>query len=77
MNTMGCSLLFLAGFALVIGFIPILTWINLAVALPLAVVAMISAGLSSRKRSAQPADQAMFWIAAGLGAVIILRMVML
>lgn len=74
MNTMGCSFLLMAAVALVVGFIPILTWINLFVALPLAAVGMVSAGLIARKSTAQPADKTMFWIAIALTATILLRM---
>ena len=74
MNTMGCSFLLMAAIALIVGFIPILTWINLFVALPLAAVGMISAGLIARKSTAQPADKTMFWIALALTATILLRM---
>lgn len=74
MNTMGCSFLLMAAVALVVGFIPILTWINLFVALPLAAVGMVSAGLIARKSTAQPADKTMFWIALALTATILLRM---
>ena len=75
MNTMGCSFLLMAAVALVVGFIPILTWINLFVALPLAAVGMVSAGLIARKSTAQPADKTMFRIAIALTATILLRMV--
>lgn len=77
MNTMGCSTLFLAATALVIGFIPILEWTNLFVALPLALFGIISAGNSARKPSAQSADKTIFWISVALGATILLRMMVL
>lgn len=77
MNTMGCSTLFLAAVALMVGFIPILGWITVGIALPLAVVSMAIAGNAARKPMAQSADKALFWIAAGLAATIIFRMVVL
>lgn len=77
MNTMGCSILLMAAAALVVGFIPILTWINVLVALPLALIAAVISGLGARKNHAQQADKAMFWLSVGLAAVIVLRTVML
>lgn len=77
MNNMGCSTLFLAAAALVIGFIPILEWTNPFVALPLALFGIISTGISARKPSAQAADRAVFWIAVAIGVTIILRMMVL
>lgn len=77
MSTMGCSVILLAAIALVVGFIPILTWINLVVALPLALVGAVMAGLHARKPNAQPADKAIFWIAVGIGATIVARMMAL
>ena len=77
MNTMGCSVLLMAAAALVVGFIPILTWINVLVALPLALVAAVISGLDARKNHAQQADKAMFWLSVGLAAVILLRTVIL
>lgn len=77
MNTMGCSTLLMAGVALMVGFIPILTWINLVVALPLALIAAVISGLDARKNHSQQADKAMFWISVGLAAVILLRTVMM
>lgn len=73
MNTMGCSTVFLAAAALVIGFIPILEWTNLFVALPLALFGIISTGNAARKPSAQSADKAVFWISVAIGATVILR----
>lgn len=77
MNTMGCSVLLMAATALVVGFIPILTWINVLVALPLALIAAIISGLDARKNHAQQADRAIFWISVGLAATILFRTVML
>lgn len=75
MSTMGCSVVLLAALALVVGFIPILTWINLFVALPLALAAVVMSGMQARKSSAQSADKTIFWIAVGIGATIIVRIV--
>lgn len=74
MNTMGCSVLFLAAAALVVSFIPILGWITFIVALPLAVIGVVVTGLAARKVTAQPADKSIFWMAVALCATIILRM---
>lgn len=74
-NTMGTSLLLMAAAALMVGFIPILTWINLFIALPLAAIGTISTGITARKPIAQPADKALFWIGLGLAATILLRSV--
>lgn len=75
MNTMGCSLLVLGAAAFLVGFIPILGWINLVVVLPLALLGTISAGRAARKPEAQPADTTVFWIAVGLLLVVILRLI--
>lgn len=77
MSTMGCSVVLLAALALVVGFIPILTWINLFVALPLALVAVAMSGTQARKSSAQSADRAIFWITIAIGATIVARIVVL
>lgn len=77
MNNVGCSFLLMAAVALVVGFIPILTWINLFVALPLAAVGTVSAGITARKSTSQSADKTMFWIALALTATILLRLVIL
>lgn len=77
MNTTGCSTLFLAAAALVVGFIPILGWINLFIALPLAIVGVLITGNSAKRLSAQPADKAVFWFAVAILATIVLRMVVL
>lgn len=77
MNAMGCSLLLMAAAALLVGFIPILTWINVFIALPLAFVSAITAGLAARKPASQPADKAMFWFSVALGATILLRVAVL
>lgn len=77
MNTMGCSTLLMAAVALMVGFIPILTWITIVVALPLALIAAVISGLDARKIHAQQADKAMFWLSLGLAAVILLRMAIL
>lgn len=77
MNTMGCSFLILAAAALVVGFIPILTWINLFIALPLALIGAASAGNKLRDQSAQPADKAIFWLAILLAIAIVLRQITL
>lgn len=73
-NSMGCSFLLMAAVALMVGFIPILNWITLFVALPMAAAAVISAGLTARKPTAQSADTASFWFAIGLTAAIIFRL---
>lgn len=74
MNTMGCSFLLLAMAALVVGFIPILTWITLIIALPLSVIGLIASGNVARKPSAQQADKAVFLLAIMLSATILFRL---
>lgn len=73
MNAMGCSMLILAAAILFVGFIPILAWTTLFVALPLALMGTVGAGISARRPGAQPADKAMFWIAVVLTVAVILR----
>ena len=77
MNNVGLSILLMAAAALVVGFIPILTWINIFVALPLALIAAVISGLDARKNHSQPADKAFFWISLGVAATILLRTVVL
>lgn len=77
MNTMGCSFLILAAVALIVGFIPILNWITLFIALPLSLMGAFASGNIARRHSAQPADKAIFWMAIALAATIIFRMVTL
>ena len=77
MNSMGCSLLFVVAAALVIGFIPILGWMNMIVALPLSLIAMAATGFTACQSNAQPADKTAFWLAVALTATIILRIVVL
>lgn len=77
LNTMGCSFLILAGVALVVGFIPILTWITVFVALPLSLMGAVASGNIARRHSAQPADKAIFWIAIAVAATIIFRILTL
>lgn len=75
MNTMGCSMLILGAAAFLVGFIPILSWINVIIVLPLVLLGTISAGRAARSPEAQPADTAIFWVAVGLLLVVILRLV--
>lgn len=75
MSTLGCSLPILALLTLSVGFVPFLTWINVAIALPLAVIWVFVAIHSSRKPNAQSADRASVWFAVGLVAVVALRIV--
>ncbi len=77
MNNTGCSLLFMVAAALVVGFIPILGWMNLIVALPLSLIAVITTGNAALKPTAQSADKLIFWIAVALSGAIILRMMVL
>ncbi len=72
-NTMGISFLLLAAVALMVGFIPILTWINLLIALPLATIGTVSSAQVARKAGAQSADKALFWLGLSLTAIIALR----
>lgn len=73
----GCSMLFLAAVALVVGFIPILNWITLFVALPLSLIGMATSGNAARQPRAQQADKATLWLAVALTATIVIRMGML
>lgn len=77
MNNMGCSLLFMVAAALVVGFIPILDWMNLVVALPLSLIAVITTGNTALKPTAQSADKLIFWLAVALTGTIILRILVL
>lgn len=77
MNSTGCGFLLLASLTLLVGFVPFLAWTNLVIALPLAIVGVISTAATARKPTAQAADTSLFWIALGLVALIIVRMVML
>lgn len=77
MNTMGCSMLLLAAAALVVGFIPILTWITFIIALPLSLLAIITAGNVAIKPTAQSADKLTFWVSVALAATIVVRLLTL
>lgn len=75
MNPTGCGFLLLSSLALLVGLVPFLAWTNIVIALPLALIALLSAGSSARKPAAQPADKAVFWIALALIAMIVARTV--
>lgn len=77
MNTMGCSFLILAAAALVVSFIPILNWITLTIALPMSLAGVVAYGNIARKRTAQPADKMIFWIAVALLVTITFRLIAL
>lgn len=76
-NNMGCSFLLMAAVALGVGFIPILNWITLFIALPLALLAATISGLEARKNHSQQADKTFFWISIAMAATILLRTVVL
>lgn len=73
MNALGCSFLTLAILTLLVGFVPFLTWINVGIALPLAVISLVIAFKASRKHTAQAADRAAMWVALALVIVVSLR----
>jgi hypothetical protein len=50
MNTLGCGLALLAGLFLIIGFIPLLGWLNWLTTLPLSVLAAIFSYQAMRTR---------------------------
>lgn len=77
MNPMGFSFLILATATLVFGFIPILTWTNLFIGMPLAIISTIMTGMSARKPHAQPADRALYWFSIAITALIVLRVIAL
>ena len=77
MNTMGCSTLLLAAAAFVVGFIPILTWITFIIALPLSLLATITAGNVAIRPTAQSADKLTFCVAVALVATIVVRLLIL
>lgn len=77
MSSTGCGFLLLTFLALLVGFVPFLAWTNFVMALPLAIISLgIYAG-AARKRRTQPADLALFWIALGLAAIVIGRLVII
>ncbi len=75
MNSTGCGFLLLASLALLVGLVPFLAWTTLVVALPLALIALISATTNARKPAAQPVDRTVFWITLALVAVVVARIV--
>lgn len=77
MSTTGCGFLVLATLALFAGLIPFLAWTNLVITLPLAVIGTLVTISHARKAGAQPADKAILWLALGLIAVILFRVVVL
>lgn len=77
MNTMSLSFLLTAAVAFMVGFIPILSWITFIIALPLSLLAIITAGNIAQKPTAQSADKLAFWIAVGLAGTIIFRLLVL
>lgn len=77
LSTTGCGFLFLAALALVAGMIPFLTWTNLVVTLPLAVIGTIAVAAQARKPAAQPADRAMLWLSIGFTGIVLFRLVMM
>lgn len=73
LNTMGCSFQILAAAALVVSFIPILSWTALIIALPLSLLGLFSATNMSRKNNAQSADRLAFWTSIALAVTILAR----
>lgn len=77
MNSRGISFLMLACAAFVVGFIPILNWITLAVALPLSLLALVMLAKTSSKPAAQSADKVAFWSAFTVVVAVVLRLLIL
>ena len=75
MNSTGCGFLLLASLALLVSLVPFLAWTNLAIALPLALIALVTAANNARRPAAQPADRTLFWIALALVAAVVARTV--
>lgn len=60
---MSASLVLLALVTLLVGFVPFLNWITVAIALPLAIIGAIMAIRAAKSPSAQPADRFSLWLA--------------